>query len=358
MGIHVVAAATGRGGGQGLLTSVIDGLVTLGEDVQVLGPASPSGLVDWAVAEGVPTQVTNSVSRADYSRDLRRWRREHPEGVLWCDGILPALATLGTRRRVVAFEGVPSGYLRAAQAAAAVGATATIVPTAFDAARLPGASVVAPSVPDLEPVHAARGRGPLRIGFMGEISEASGVTVLADAVKSLARWAPGQYRLRVAGKSRYSDARERAIIRGRFAALGPIVQRVGAMPADEFLGSIDLLVCPAVGTGGFPWSAAAAMGSGVPVIVSDTGPLVDVVGSEHPWVARAGDTEHLAEILAEVETALPASETVDAARGRWARQYSPDASKRSLRELLARLGLLPVEAPGGEDRLRAAQGVQ
>jgi glycosyltransferase involved in cell wall biosynthesis len=258
------------------------------------------------------------------------------------------------RRRVLAFDtaapGPVQGFRRAVGRARAL---ATIVPSASHAEGLRDAHVLAPSVPALELARHGRGAGPLRIGFMGPVSERDGVLVLADALAELRRWAPEGYRLRLTGPTRYADARERVVVEGRLRSLGAMVQSVHNMPADEFLGSVDLLVCPAVSPRGFCFPAATAMASGVPVVASDAGSLPEVVGPDHPWVARAGDPGHLAEVITQAAAALPAYDAVAAARRRWQAAFSPEAGQRALAALLGDLGLRPTGSGASEPEAAA-----
>jgi glycosyltransferase involved in cell wall biosynthesis len=116
------------------------------------------------------------------------------------------------------------------------------------------------------------------------------------------------------------------------------------MPPDEFLGTIDLLVCPSTVPEGFGLAVAEAMSARVPVVVSDAGALPDVVGPEHPWVASAGDARDLADVIARAAAALPADDAVERAHERWAREFSPAQGRERLREFLDALGLLPDAA--------------
>ncbi|MDP9885849.1 hypothetical protein J2W21_003374 [Sinomonas atrocyanea] len=345
---HVIAAGIRRGGGEGLMASVAEGLSALGEELLVVGPPARSPLVARASALGLPVHTLPSAGPAEYARDLLLWRRANPDGVLWCEGTMPALATAGMRQRIVAFDTAAPAPVQRLRSAARARALATIVPSPSDAAQLKGARALAPSVPALELVRSPRGGGPLRVGFMGPVSERDGVLVLADAVDALRRWAPGRYRLRITGPTRYADARERVVVEGRLRSLGAMVQSVHNMPVDEFLGSVDLLVCPAVSPRGFCFPAATAMASGVPVVVSDAGSLSEAVGPDHPWVARAGDAGHLAEVITAAAAALPADDAVAAARLRWQTAYSPEAGRKALGALLEDLGLRPAGSGAGE----------
>ena len=107
--------------------------------------------------------------------------------------------------------------------------------------------------------------------------------------------------------------------------------------------TLGLVVVPSVASESFGLVAAEAMAARVPVVVSDAGALPEVVGSEHPWVAAAGDAADLARVLAAAYDSDPAP-VVQAARERWESLYSPAAGRGRVAGLLRDLGLLPVEA--------------
>jgi glycosyltransferase involved in cell wall biosynthesis len=197
----------------------------------------------------------------------------------------------------------------------------------------------------LERIPTNRGSGPVRLGFLGRPSEAKGIHVLADALDLLLREKPGGYRLRIAGEPRFVDARERAFLEGRMRRLGSAVERLGWMPPDEFLGTIDLLVVPSVAPESFGLAAAEAMSARVPVVVTDAGALPEVVGPNHPWIARAGDSADLTRAIRACVAALPAVDAVDAANRRWSASYSPEAGRLRLRDLLVSLGIVADQVP-------------
>lgn len=341
MGRRIILAASdgSMGGAGGVLLTLADGLRELGAEPLVVAPEHPGDVVGAARGRGFETAAIEG-SGVEYARALRRWRGENREGFLWCHGLLAAAATAGLPRRIVHLHRVPPGPLSGVARMARLGARATVVPSEFLGGHFHGARVLEPWVAEPEVVRVPRGNGPVRVGFVGRPSEAKGIHLLADALASLNRLAPYRFWLRIAGEPRFVDARERVIVDNRLASLKGSVQRVGRMPADEFLGTIDLLVCPSTVPEGFGLSVAEAMSARVPVVVSDAGALPDVVGLDHPWVARAGDSHDLADVIAEATRSLPASDVVERARLRWAARYAPERGLARLQELLDSLGIL------------------
>ena len=110
------------------------------------------------------------------------------------------------------------------------------------------------------------------------------------------------------------------------------------MRRDRFFDAVDVAVVASTAPESFGLAAAEAMAAGVPVVVSDAGALIEVVGPAHPWVSRAGDAEDLARALAAALDADPAP-VVAAARDRWQHLYSPAAGRAAVRALLEDLGL-------------------
>lgn len=119
--------------------------------------------------------------------------------------------------------------------------------------------------------------GTVVVGFLGRLVPAKGVLVLLDAVASDPR-----LRLRVAGAGPLGPELRIEIAR---RALSGRVELVGGLePGDvpEFYRSLDVLAVPSLPTR--TWTeqfgrvAVEAMSCGVPVVSSDAGALVDVVG--------------------------------------------------------------------------------
>ncbi len=83
------------------------------------------------------------------------------------------------------------------------------------------------------------------------------------------------------------------------------------------------------------------MAAGVPFVISDAGALPEVAGPDHPWIARAGDAADLARVIADALAASPDQVAVvtERARRRWEEEYSPEAGRRRVAQLLDRLGV-------------------
>ena len=92
--IHVAANRGDIGGGEVMLLRLAAALAELGYDVTVVVPSTPSDLAVQARAAGLTVEEVPCHDRPSYARALRRWDRGR-EGVLWCNGLLPALATAG-----------------------------------------------------------------------------------------------------------------------------------------------------------------------------------------------------------------------------------------------------------------------
>lgn len=337
--VYIASNNAEIGGGEMMLLAIAEGLGSGGFDVTILGPERPDGVLDAAAKRGLATVTVPGADRVSYMRSLREWRKNNRGGLLWCNGLVPATATAGTRNRVVHLHQLPTLLQRPAVLAARLGSLATVVPSDFVAARVRGSLPLPNWTGSIERVPTKRGRGPVRLGFLGRPSEAKGIHVLADAFDFLRREAPDQFRLRVAGEPRFVDARERAFLEGRMRTLGCSLDRLGWMPADEFFGTIDILVVPSIVPESFGLVAAEAMSARVPVVVTDAGALPEVVGVDHPWIARAGDSTDLVRAIRECVAALPAEDAVDAAHRRWSASYSPEAGVGRLRALVDRLDL-------------------
>ena len=87
-------------------------------------PPTPPARPGW------PRSRSPGGDRRGYLRHLRAWDRRHRRGLLWCNGLRPALATAGHRDRVVHLHQEPIGPLVAANRVARAGCRATVVPSA------------------------------------------------------------------------------------------------------------------------------------------------------------------------------------------------------------------------------------
>lgn len=288
-----------------------------------------------------------ATDRRSYLLNLRAWDRKHRDGVLWCNGLLPAVATTGHRQRVVHLHQLPTPKQRLPAGAARHGALATVVPSQFMAEHVPGSTVLPNFVPSGDVVH--RPSGDFRIGFLGRPSSLKGTDVLAQAVARLENDHPAARRVVVGGASRFIAAGDAAGIQQALEALHTRVDMLGWVAAREFLAQIDVLVVPSRVPESFGLVAAEAMAAGVPVLVSDAGALPEVVGPDHPWVVPAGDPDALARALRSVETASAGAveRSVAAAHRRWSERFSGAAGTVNLRAVLSFIGLPVGTVDGG-----------
>ncbi|UVY84836.1 glycosyltransferase family 4 protein [Brachybacterium sp. NBEC-018] len=326
------------GGGEIMLLRIARALRALGVEPLVLTSSTPGDLAAAAREEGLAVTELECRGRRGYAAALLRWRLAHRDLPLWCNGLLPATATAGIGPRIVHLHRVPSSRgQRAAARLAAVGARQVVVPSELLARLIPGARVLPNWTDDLTlradaPLHV-----PARIGFLGRLTEEKGADVLARAVEILLEQGR-DLRLVVAGEARFAadgDGAAQALAR-----LGDRVELLGWTSPQELLDQVDVAAFPSVVPESFGMVAAEAMGAGTPFVVSDAGALPEVVGTGHPYVARAGDAEDLARQIAR---ALDASEdeqrtATSAARSRWEQRYSPAAGRDRVRALLRACG--------------------
>lgn len=339
----VIAANNGDvGGGEVMLLALAEELAGLGMAVTVVGPSSPAGLVDASRDRNFDTVVLDATARIEYLRVLRRWDRRHRDGVLWCNGLLPAMATAGHRNRIVHLHQRPRGKQRPLVNVAGWGSLVTLVPSADMAAAVRGATILHNWVADLgetrQSDNPTEAEGPIRIGFLGRPSVDKGIEVLVEAMHILNRESPGAYRLVLGGESRFVRGASRASVETALASLGSLVDRTGWIAPRDFFRRIDVLVSPSIWPESFGLVVAESMSARVPVVVTDVGALPEVVGTDHPWIARAGDAEDLASKMrqaAEGDVVI-----VDRAYERWFRKWSAEAGRERLALLLKSLGFV------------------
>ncbi|MGP9693511.1 glycosyltransferase [Brachybacterium sp. AOP25-B2-12] len=348
--IAIAANNAEIGGGEVMLLHIARALRSLGISVLVLGPRAEGGIVDAAADEGFAVTALAGPGRRAYLLSLARWRLRHRRIPLWCNGLVPALATTALGPRLMHLHLVPTGSRRPAARLARRGARAVLVPSVFMATEVDGATVLENWTDDLgAPARrggAARDAGVLRLGFLGRTTVDKGIGVLAEAVARVLEHRPGAVRLVLAGEPRFGDDDDARALARCVELLGDAVDLIGWTSREDFFESIDLAVFPSVFEEPFGLVAAEAMSARVPFVVSDAGALPEVVGPLHPWVARRGDADDLARVIEQAIDAGPEERqaVVDVARRRWEARYSADAGTRRVRDLLATL-----DGPGGVD---------
>ncbi|MUU72439.1 glycosyltransferase [Pseudarthrobacter sp. GA104] len=346
---HSVWLATNNGemgGGEVMLLALARQLQDLGVSVEVVGPAHPSGLVDAAQAAGHATVVLSASGRSGYMLELRHWRLRHPDGLLWCNGLVPSVATALMGHRVVHLHQLPRGLQSVLVGLARRRAVATLVPSRSMAARLAGSHVLENWAEEVRPVAQQPREGTVRLGFLGRPSLEKGVGVLAAALQQLDRQAPGRYRLVLAGEPRFTSEAAQRELEQALVPVSHLIDRPGWMATDEFFGSIDLMVCPSLVSESFGLVVAEAMSARIPFVISDAGALPEVAGPEHPWVAPAGDVEQLAQAIRGAVDGNTGN-FAEKAYERWLSRYSPPAGGERLEALLKLWGVIPSPSCSG-----------
>ncbi|AUZ35703.1 glycosyl transferase family 1 [Arthrobacter sp. PGP41] len=333
------------GGGEVMLLALAMQARELGVSVSVVGPAAPSTLVEASRAAGHPTVVLPASSRAGYMVALRHWRLTHPDGLLWCNGLVPSAATALMGRRVVHLHQLPRGAQSILAGVARKRAAATLVPSRSLAARLPGSIVLENWVEEVRPARQPH-EGAVRLGFLGRPSLEKGVGVLAAALQQLDAQTPGRYRLVLAGEPRFTtDAAQRELEQA-LAPVNHLMDRPGWMEPAKFFGAVDVMVCPSLVPESFGLVVAEAMSARVPFVISDAGALPEIAGPECPWVVPAGDAEELAKAIRKAvdDGGLV---YVTKAYERWLSCFSPMAGGSRLEALLKQWGVIPSPSFSG-----------
>ncbi len=331
------------GGGEVMLVAMA--AASDGVPAQVVGPAAPNDVAVECARLGLPYVDVGGTSRISYLRRLRHWAASVRGGappLLWCNGATPSLATAGLRvPRVVHLHHPPPPSQQLPLAYARRNARATVVPS-LSMSRLVRSSVVLENwTADFE-LDAGRsgavseGR-TFTVGYLGRLSLAKGIDVLAEAVRNLRRDEPPIHFV-VAGDYRFVSRAQRQGIAESLEDLSTDVDLVGWIPRQDLFDQVDALVVPSSDPEPFGLSAAEAMAVGVPVLVSNAGALPEVVGPDHPWVFPAGDATALASSLRQLRDdggRRQASRL--AARHRWEERYSPAAGTGRFQDLLSGL---------------------
>lgn len=328
-------------GGEIMMLAMATAARDAGVAVRVVGP-SPSTLQTQAATKGFEFVAIPAETRPRYLAALTSHRRDLGAELLWCNGLLPAVAfTAGGGNRVVHLHQTPTGLQEVLARLSRVGARSVIVPSA--AVTGVGAATVMENWTDeigqrRSRIVAEDGAGPVRVGFIGRFSAAKGLDVLADAMARLEWRVPGGFELVLAGDERFVPDEETAAVEMRLGRLGRL-RRMGWVKRGTFFDQVDVVVVPSVWPETFGLVAAEAMGAGLPIIVSDAGALPSVVGLAHPWIVRAGDVGALAKMIAQVADGDggSAGAVVERARERWVDEFSPEAGTARFVQLLETL---------------------
>lgn len=347
------------GGGEVMLLGIARALEEIGVDTTVVAPSSPAGLAEASRRAGHRTVTLRAHDRVAWMRALRAWDRRERLGVLWCNGLVPAVATAGRPARIVHLHQRPIGPHAPLAAVARRGALRTIVPSRSMTEAVHGAEVFPNWVAEPRPVRRRPESGndpasPFVLGFLGRPSLDKGVHVLAEAVQLLSEEEPGRYRLFLAGEPRFVDRRQRRRVESALATIDPYVVKPGWIEPAVFFSSIDLFVAPSVRPESFGLVVAEAMAAGVPLLVSSTGAFPEVVGEDSLDTVPAADPVALAAaIKARADEIDPPR--VQQYRARWRDEFSPQAGRERTHRLLDSIAV-DLAAGRALSRRQAAPG--
>lgn len=348
MSAPLVLAANngGLGGAEIMQLALAEAARELGADVLLAGPDTGDGLLHRAAQAGFAV-VPLPPGRPEYMRALRRWDSGRHARVLWCLGLVPALATTGRPGRVLHLHRVPRGAQYLALGIARAGVLATWAPSEYLARRLPGGQVLPNWTRDLAglarppgPTGANATGGAPHVGFLGRLVPEKGVDVLAAAMTEV--HARTGARLVVAGEPLYGNAADTRRVDTAVDSLGTLARRVGWVDPTAFLPTLDVLVVPSVEPESFGLVAAEAMSAGVPLVVTAAGGLAELPPRGHPWVVPPGDPAALAGAVVDALQAAPERRAalVAACRERWESSFSPSVGRRRLAAALREVGAL------------------
>lgn len=341
--IDIIANNGTVGGGEVMMVALAEAVRAADVTVRVVAPAGPGDAAQLAEEHGLDVLRIRSHDRPSYLENLARSRTRLDSELWWCNGLVPALATAGSRhRRVVHLHQAPNLVQRRVWQVARRGVEAVFVPSRSMQVPIPDSRVLLnwtddPGTP-IDPKPATR--PGVRIGFIGRFSTIKGLDVLARAMHQLEGTSTTPIRLVLAGDGRFVPREMLDVVE---LELGRVrdVERLGWVTREEFFSDVDLVVVPSVWSEPFGLVAAEAMAFGRPILVSDAGALGEIVGPSHPWVARAGDPVDTARGIQRFLDSDPAlrAEVVSRARRRWESEFSPAAGARRVAEALTSLGL-------------------
>lgn len=328
------------GGGEVMLLNIARAARSLGVKVTIIGPSEPSQLVEAAADEGFARVVLPARNRSQYMVALRTWHTSHRDKLLWCNGLVPAVATGGRKNRIVQLHQLPSGVNARLLPLARRKAETTLVPSRFMANRIPGTRVFSNWVPEVATDLKHDRAEVIRVGFIGRLAPIKGIITLCEAVKELNRYG-SSYRLVVAGEPVFTSPEDKERVERALAGISEHTDRLGWITPEQLFKNIDVLAVPSVWSEPFGLVAIEAMSARMPLIISDSGALPEVVGDNYPYTVPAANAGALADMITRLgaqtrDNSAELAETVSNAFWRWQENYSPEAGKERLRELLQR----------------------
>ena len=242
-----LAANNGEiGGGEVMLLRTAKVLRQLGHEVTVVAPAIADGVGAAAAKAGFATVAIKGQGRKAYMRNLRAWDASQRQGVLWCHGHVPALATVGHPQRIVHLHQAPSFKHVVSGRLAACGALALAVPSASMAKHFPTAQIVYNWCEEVKTEPKGELKAPITVGFLGRPSPDKGIEVLAEAMAQLNATRGNAFELVVAGEPHFVDAAERERVSAALAPIASFTKQLGWTKREDFFNLVDLAVFPSI----------------------------------------------------------------------------------------------------------------
>lgn len=326
------------GGGEVMLLAIARALREGGHEVSVVTPAEPDEVARAAMSEGLPATTIHGRGTVDYLWGLRRWDSRQRDGLLWCNGLRPALATAGHGNRIVHLHQEPHGSQVFAARLASWRARRVLLPSHSLSGKVPGSTALENWTEPLPSSQRTRQPGePFVLGFLGRPSVDKGVVALAQALTLIEQRHPEMYRLLLAGEPRFVSPKAEHEVEMALAPIRHLVDRPGWVNREDFFNSVDLLVVPSIAPESFGLVVAEAMAAEVPFVISDAGALPEVAGAEYPWVARAGRPDELADVVVRAATDPGAPALTARSLARWREHYSPESGARRIAKLMSAL---------------------
>lgn len=332
------------GGGEQMLLRIAEGARELGWWVRIVGPRWGE-LGDRCRTESFYYAGVRGSSRRTFAVNLAARLSRPGLGLVWANGALPALcATASPNPIVVHLHQRPSWKQSMALAPVRAQARTVVVPSEDMRAAIRGSTTLLNWTEDIKPITdrppSTREPDEFTIAYLGRLSTDKGVDTLAAAANLLAeQQTDTRVRLLIAGDTRFVSAESAEKVADALQACSATVETPGWMPPAEVFARTDVCVVPSRWAEPFGLVAAEAMAAGVPLISSDAGGLLEVVGPNYPLVFPAGDVQRLADLLAQVHrepsdtTAARAAEL----RRRWETTFSPEVGQGRLEQLLGSL---------------------
>ncbi len=177
-----------------------------------------------------------------------------------------------------------------------VGLPDAAVPRGTDALPQPSASVPQESeTSDTSPARSPSENPPV-IAFLGRLVTTKGVATLLEAVQILHR-GNRVFTVLVVGDGPERRTLEESVTATRLGAIVRFTGRLNARPLDAVLASVSIVVVPSLGGEVFGLVVAENMLRGLPVVASDLGAFVEVLG-DSGLTFETGNATALAEQLA------------------------------------------------------------